>query len=42
VDYIATYKDQFGVEPIVEVLNEHGVTIALSTYYARRAGIRAQ
>jgi hypothetical protein len=37
VDYIATYKDQFGVEPIVEVLNEHGVTIALSTYYARAA-----
>jgi putative transposase len=41
VDYIATYKDRFGVEPIVEVLNEHGITIALSTYYeyaARRFG----
>ena len=37
MDYIATYKDRFGVEPIVEVLNEHGITIALSTYYAHAA-----
>jgi len=37
VDYIATYKDRFGVEPIVEVLNEHGITIALSTYYEHAA-----
>jgi len=37
VDYIATYKDRFGVEPIVEVLTEHGITIALSTYYEHAA-----
>ncbi|MPY86089.1 MAG: DUF4255 domain-containing protein, partial [Actinophytocola sp.] len=37
MDYIATYKDRFGVEPIVEVLNEHGITIALSTYYEHAA-----
>lgn len=37
MDYIATYKDRFGVEPIVRVLNEHGITIALSTYYAYAA-----
>ncbi len=37
MDYIASYKDRFGVEPIVEVLNEHGITIALSTYYERAA-----
>lgn len=33
MDYIATYKHRFGVEPIIAVLNEHGVTIAPSTYY---------
>jgi putative transposase len=37
VDYIASYKDRFGVEPIVEVLNEHGITIAPSTYYDHAA-----
>ncbi|WP_249043270.1 IS3 family transposase, partial [Georgenia thermotolerans] len=37
VAYIDTYRDRFGVEPICSVLSEHGVTIAPSTYYARRA-----
>lgn len=37
MDYIAAYQDRFGVEPIVTVLNEHGVTIALSTYYVYAA-----
>lgn len=37
IDYIATHAETFGVEPIVEVLNEHGITIAPSTYYAYRA-----
>lgn len=37
MDYIASHKDRFGVEPIVEVLNEHGITIALSTYYEHAA-----
>jgi putative transposase len=37
VDYIASHKDRFGVEPIVEVLNKHGITIALSTYYEHAA-----
>lgn len=29
-----TYADRFGVEPILAVLNEHGIGIAPSTYYA--------
>lgn len=37
VDYINTYAEAFGVEPIVEVLGEHGITIAPSTYYAHAA-----
>jgi putative transposase len=36
IDYISCYRDRFGVEPICAVLTEHGVTIAPSTYYARR------
>jgi len=36
VAYIEAYRDRFGVEPICAVLSEHGCTIALSTYYARR------
>jgi putative transposase len=36
VAYIEAYRDRFGVEPICTVLSEHGVTIAPSTYYARR------
>jgi putative transposase len=36
IDYIDTYRGRFGVEPICAVLCEHGVSIAPSTYYARR------
>lgn len=36
MDYIRCYGDRFGVEPIVHVLSEHGVAIALSTYYAHQ------
>ena len=34
--FIDTHKDAFGVEPICAVLGEHGITIAPSTYYARK------
>jgi putative transposase len=37
VDYIDGHKDRFGVEPICEVLSEHGVQVAPSTYWARKA-----
>jgi putative transposase len=37
VDYIESHRDRFGVEPICAVLSEHGLPIAPSTYYARRA-----
>lgn len=37
VAYIEAYRDRFGVEPICDVLSEHGISIAPSTYYARRA-----
>jgi putative transposase len=36
VDYIASHRDRFGVEPICAVLSEHGCVIAPSTYYERR------
>lgn len=36
VDYIESYRDRFGVEPVCTVLSEHGVQIASSTYFARR------
>jgi transposase InsO family protein len=36
-DYIDHYRDRFGVEPICRVLSAHGVKIAPSTYYVRRA-----
>jgi len=36
VDYIESYRDRFGVEPICAVLSEHGISIAPSTYYERR------
>ena len=32
-----SYRDRFGVEPILTVLNEHGMGIAPSTYYAHAA-----
>jgi putative transposase len=34
VDFIATHRDRFGVEPICRVLSEHGCPIAPSTFYA--------
>lgn len=34
IDYIRTYADQFGVEPICAVLTQHGIKIAPSTYWA--------
>jgi transposase InsO family protein len=37
IDYINTYRDRFGVEPICRVLTEHDVPIAPSTYHARKA-----
>jgi hypothetical protein len=37
IDYIDTYRDRFGVEPICRVLTEHDVAIAPSTYHARKA-----
>jgi len=37
VDYIDGYRDRFGVEPICAVLAEHGVPIAPSTFWARKA-----
>jgi putative transposase len=37
VAYIDSYRGRFGVEPICAVLSEHGITIAPSTYYARKA-----
>jgi transposase InsO family protein len=36
VAYIEAYRERFGVEPICAVLSEHGITIAPSTYYARK------
>lgn len=37
VDYIDSYRDRYGVEPICRVLSEHGIQIAPSTYYAHRS-----
>ena len=37
IDYVRTYADRFGVEPILAVLNEHGIGVAPSTYYAHAA-----
>lgn len=36
VNFIDTYRERFGVEPICRVLTEHGCGIAPSTYYAAR------
>ena len=36
VGYIDAYRDRFGVVPICDVLTEHGMPIAPSTYYALR------
>lgn len=37
VAYIDSHRERFGVEPICAVLSEHGMKIAPSTYYARKA-----
>lgn len=37
VDYIDVHRHRFGVEPICEVLSEHDMPIAPSTYFARKA-----
>jgi putative transposase len=37
IDYVRAYADRFGVEPILAVLNEHGIGIAPSTYWAHAA-----
>ena len=37
IDYVRTYADRFGVEPILAVLTEHGIGVAPSTYYAHAA-----
>ncbi len=36
IEYIDVHRGRFGVEPICAVLAEHGVTIAPSTYRARK------
>lgn len=37
IDYVRIHAPRFGVEPILAVLNEHGIGIAPSTYYAHQA-----
>ena len=37
IDYVRTHAPRFGVEPILTVLNEHGIGVAPSTYYAHQA-----
>ena len=37
IDYVRRHADRFGVEPILAVLNEHGIGVAPSTYYAHAA-----
>ena len=34
IAYVREYAGRFGVEPILTVLNEHGIGVAPSTYYA--------
>jgi putative transposase len=36
IDYIDAHRDEFGVEPICDVLAEAGVQIAPSSYYAAK------
>ena len=36
VDYIDTYRDRFGVEPVCAVLVQAGIQIAPCTYYAHK------
>ena len=37
IDYVRAYAGRFGVEPILAVLNAHGIGIAPSTFYAHAA-----
>lgn len=37
IDYVRVHAERFGVEPILAVLNQHGIGIAPSTYYAHAA-----
>lgn len=37
MQYVHEYRHRFGVEPILTVLNEHGIGVAPSTYYAHAA-----
>ena len=37
MQYVHSYRDRFGVEPILTVLNQHDMGIAPSTYYAHAA-----
>ena len=37
IDYVRAHADRFGVAPILTVLNEHGIGIAPSTYWAYAA-----
>lgn len=37
IDYVRGHADRFGVEPILTVLNQHGIGIAPSTYCAHAA-----
>lgn len=37
IEYVRAYASRFGVEPILAVLNEHGIGITPSTYYAHAA-----
>ncbi|MGI5239313.1 IS3 family transposase [Dactylosporangium sp. CA-139066] len=37
IDDVRTHAGRFGVEPILAVLNEHGIGVAPSTYYAHAA-----
>jgi putative transposase len=37
IDYVRAHADRFGVEPILTVLNQHGIGIAPSTFYAHAA-----
>lgn len=37
IDYVRAHADRFGVEPILAVLNQHGLGVAPSTYYAHAA-----
>lgn len=37
IDYVRVHADRFGVEPILAVLNEHGIGVAPSTFYSYAA-----